>query len=162
MTMRAGCSMGFLLDNTWSSNFDFGKSERNTYSFGAEGGPIDYYLFYGPDPKQVVQTYAWLTGLPPLPPLWSLGFQQSRFSYETEARVREIAARLRADKIPSDVLYLDIDFQKEHRPFTVDTERFPHFEQMLADLKRQDFHVVAITNLHTATYPDSASLHGSR
>ena len=153
MTMRAGRSMGFLLDNTWSSNFDFGKSERNTYSFGAECGPIDYYVFYGPDPKQVVQTYAWLTGLPPLPPLWSLGFQQSRFSYETETRVREIAARLRADRIPSDVLYLDIDFQKEHRPFTVDTDRFPHFEQMLSDLKREDFHVVAITDLHIARVP---------
>jgi len=150
MTMRAGSSMGFLLDNTWSSNFDFGKSERNTYSFGAEGGPIDYYVFYGPDPKQVVETYAWLTGVPPLPPMWSLGFQQSRFSYETEARVREVASRLRADKIPSDVLYLDIDFQKEHRPFTVDTEHFPHFAQMLSDLKREDFHVVAITDLHIA------------
>ena len=56
-----------------------------------------------------------------------------------EARVREIASRLRSDKSPSDVLYLDIDFQKEHRPFTVDTDRFPHFEQMLADLKREDF-----------------------
>ncbi|HWY06409.1 MAG TPA: glycoside hydrolase family 31 protein [Candidatus Acidoferrales bacterium] len=153
MTMRAGRSMGFLLDNTWSTSFDFGKSERNTYSFGAEGGPIDYYVFYGPDPKQVVQTYAWLTGLPPLPPLWSLGFQQSRFSYETESRVREIASRLRADKIPADVLYLDIDFQKEHRPFTVDAERFPHFEQMLSDLTREDFHVVAITDLHIARLP---------
>jgi alpha-glucosidase len=155
MTMRAGRSMGFLLDNTWSSNFDFGKSERNTYSFGAEGGPIDYYVFYGPDPKQVVETYAWLTGVPPLPPMWSLGFQQSRFSYETEARVREVASRLRADKIPSDVLYLDIDFQKEHRPFTVDTKHFPHFEQMLSDLKREDFHVVAITDLHIARVPDA-------
>lgn len=155
MTMRGGRSLGFLLDSTWSSNFDFGKSERNIYSFGAEGGPIDYYLFYGPDPKQVVQTYAWLTGLPPLPPLWSLGFQQSRFSYATETRVREIATRLRADKIPSDVLYLDIDFQKDHRPFTVDTERFPHFEQMLSDLKREDFHVVAITDLHIARVPDA-------
>lgn len=156
MTMRGARSMGFLLDNTWSTSFDFGKSERNTYSFGAEGGPIDYYLFYGPDPKQVVQTYAWLTGLPPLPPLWSLGFQQSRFSYETESRVREIAAHLRADKIPADVLYLDIDFQKEHRPFTVDTERFPHFDQMLADLKRDSFHVVAITDLHIARLPGAS------
>jgi alpha-glucosidase len=155
MTMRSGRSIGFLLDNTWSTIFDFGKSERHTYSFGAEGGPIDYYVFYGPDPKQVVETYAWLTGLPPLPPMWSLGFQQSRFSYESEARVREIAARLRSDKIPSDVLYLDIDFQKEHRPFTVDMERFPHFEQMLSDLKREDFQVVVITDLHIARVPGS-------
>lgn len=155
MTMRDGRSTGVLFDNTWSSSFDFGRVERNMYSFGAEGGPIDYYVFYGPDPKQVVRTYAWLTGLPPMPPLWSLGFQQSRFSYESEARVREIAARLRADKIPADVLYLDIDFQKERRPFTVDTERFPHFDQMLSDLKSEKFHVIAITDLHIAQVPNS-------
>jgi alpha-glucosidase len=150
ITMRGGRSMGFFLDNTWSTSFDFGRVERNMYSFGAEGGAIDYYVFYGPDPKQVIRTYAWLTGLPPFPPLWSLGFQQSRFSYETESRLREIAARLRSDKIPADVLYLDIDFQKERRPFTVDRERFPHFEQMLSDLKRDKFHVVVITDLHIA------------
>src|ERR1700730_4219063 len=153
MTMRGGRSIGVLLDNTWSTSFDFGRIERHIYSFGAEGGPIDYYVFCGPDPKQVVRTYGWLTGFPPLPPLWSLGFQQSRFSYETESRLREIAARLRSDKIPADVLYLDIDFQKEHRPFTVDTARFPHFDQMLSDLKRENFHVVAITDLHIARVP---------
>jgi alpha-glucosidase len=155
LTMRAGRSLGVLLDNTWETSFDFGRTERDTYSFGAEGGPIDYYVLYGPDAKRVVMTYAWLTGLPPLPPLWSLGFQQSRFSYETEDRVRAIAARLRADKIPADVLYLDIDFQKEHRPFTVDTDRFPHFGEMLSDLKRDNFHVVAITDLHIARLPDA-------
>jgi alpha-glucosidase len=150
LTMREGKSTGFLLDNTWSTNFDFGRGERSMYSFAAEGGPIDYYLFFGPEPKRVVQTYAWLTGLPPLPPLWTLGFQQSRFSYETESRVREIARRLRADRIPADTIYLDIDFQEEHRPFTVDNKSFPHFEQMLADLKRDHFHVVVITDLHVA------------
>jgi alpha-glucosidase len=156
ITMRGGRSTGFLLDNTWSTSFDFGRVERNLYSFGAEGGPIDYYVLDGPDPKQVLRTYAWLTGLPPLPPLWSLGFQQSRFSYESESRVREIAARLRADKIPADVLYLDIDFQQEHRPFTVDTKQFPHFDQMLSDLKRDNFHVVAITDLHIARLPGAS------
>jgi alpha-glucosidase len=155
ITMRGGRCAGIFFDNTWPSSFDFGATQRGIYSFGAEGGPIDYYVFYGPDPKQVVRTYAWLTGLPPLPPLWSLGFQQSRFSYETEARLREIAARLRKDKIPSDALYLDIDFQKEHRPFTVNAEHFPHFAQMLADLKRDNFHVVVITDLHIADVPAS-------
>jgi alpha-glucosidase len=158
ITMRAGRSMGFLLDNTWSTSFDFGRIERTLYSFGAEGGPIDYYVFYGPDPKQVLRTYAWLTGSPPLPPLWSFGFQQSRYSYETESRVREIASRLRSDKIPSDVLYLDIDYQKANRPFTVDTDRFPHFEQMISDLKGDNFHVVVITDLHIARLPNAGYL----
>jgi alpha-glucosidase len=155
LTMRAGRSLGVLLDNTWASSFDFGKLQRNTYSFGSEGGPINYYLFYGPEPRRVVMTYAWLTGLPPLPPLWSLGFQQSRYSYESEEKLRKIAARLRADKIPADVLYLDIDYQQQYRPFTVDKKQFPHFTDMLSDLKRDNFHVVLITDLHIARVPNA-------
>lgn len=155
LTMRHGKSIGVLMDNTWCSSFDFGRAKGGVYSFGADGGAIDYYVIYGPEPKQVVTTYAWLTGTAPLPPLWSLGYQQSRYSYETEARVREIANRLRSDHIPADALYLDIDFQQNNRPFTVDPVRFPHFEQMLADLKKQNFRVVAITDLHIADLPDA-------
>jgi alpha-glucosidase len=152
---RAGKSYGLLFDNTWRSSFDFGKEVRDALSFSAEGGPIDYYFFYGPEPKQVVQTYAWLTGTTPLPPLWSLGFQQSRYSYETEARVRQIANRLRADKIPADAIYLDIDYQKKNRPFTVDEEKFPHFQKMVADLKAENFHTILITDLHIAKLPNA-------
>ncbi len=74
-------SYGLFLDNTWRTWFDFGKQARDVLAFGAEGGPIDYYFIYGPTPKQVVESYAYLTGKPPLPPLWALGFQQSRYSY---------------------------------------------------------------------------------
>ena len=66
-----------------------------------------------------MEDYAWLTGPTPIPPLWSLGYQQSRYSYYPEARVREIADRLRADSIPADAIYLDIDYQQKNRPFTV-------------------------------------------
>jgi len=153
---RASRALGVLFDNTFRTHFDFGQEAPNEYSFGSPDGPVDYYLLYGPDPKQVVETYAWLTGPTPLPPLWSLGFQQSRYSYIPESRVIEIANRLRADHIPADALYLDIDYQKNNRPFTVDTDKFPHFSQMLQDLARQHFHVVAITDLHIAKLPDSA------
>jgi alpha-glucosidase len=155
VTMRAGRAVGVLFDNTWRSSFDFGKQINGVYSFGAEGGPIDYYVLYGPEPKRVLQSYAWLTGLPPLPPLWTLGYQQSRYSYETEAQLREVAERLRSERIPADALYLDIDYQKNNRPFTVDPEKFPNFTGMLADLKKEDFHVVAITDLHVADLPDA-------
>ena len=154
VTFRQGRTCGVLLDNTWRTSFDFGKQSQGVYSFGAEHGPIDYYLIYGPEPKQVMTTYAWLTGTPPLPPLWTFGYQQSRFSYETEGRVREIAARLRQDHFPADAVYLDIDFQQQHRPFTVDTQNFPHFPQMVSDLKKQNLHLVAITDLHVADVQD--------
>ena len=155
LTLNAGRSIGVLLDSTWRSSFDFGQGEMDVYSFGAEGGAPDYYVLYGPEPKKVIETYAWLTGKPPLPPLWALGYQQSRYSYETETRVREIAARLRADRIPADALYLDIHFQQKNRPFTVNTETFPHFAEMVADLRKEEFHVVAITDLHIADLPSA-------
>ncbi len=143
-------SYGIFLDNTWRTWFDFGKSARDAYSFGAEGGPIDYYFIYGPTPKQVVENYAYLTGKPPLPPLWALGFQQSRYSYTPESQIRDIANRLRLDKIPSDVVYLDIDYQDRNRPFTVNSRTFPNFPGLVSDLHKQHFHLVNITDLHIA------------
>ncbi|MGA2101556.1 MAG: TIM-barrel domain-containing protein [Candidatus Sulfotelmatobacter sp.] len=143
-------SYGIFLDNTWRTWFDFGKSARNAYSFGAEGGPLDYYFIYGPTPKQVVENYAYLTGKPPLPPLWALGFQQSRYSYTPESQIRDIANRLRLDKIPSDVVYLDIDYQDRNRPFTVNSKTFPNFPGLVSDLRKQHFHLVNITDLHIA------------
>jgi alpha-glucosidase len=155
LTSHGGITAGVLFDNTWRTSFDFGKEAPDAYSFGSEGGPLDYYILYGPDAKHVLSTYAWLTGPPPLPPLWSFGFQQSRFTYHPESDVRAIADRLRADKIPADTIYLDIDFQDHHRPFTVDQIQFKHFPQMVADLKAQNLHVVAITDLHIADLPNA-------
>jgi alpha-glucosidase len=155
LSWNQGRVLGVMFDNTWRASFDFGKEFSNAYSFGAPDGPVDYYLLYGPGPKQVVEDYAWLTGPTPIPPLWSLGYQQSRYSYYPEARVREIADRLRADKIPADAIYLDIDYQQDNRPFTVDGKRFPAFEQMIKDLATQHFHVIAITDLHIAKLPNA-------
>jgi alpha-glucosidase len=153
LSWNQGRVLGVLFDNTWRASFDFGKESAGAYAFGAPNGPVDYYLMYGPSPRQVVENYAWLTGPTPLPPLWSLGYQQSRYSYYPESRVREIANRLRADRIPADSIYLDIDYQQDNRPFTVNQERFPTFEKMIKDLASEHFHIVAITDLHIAELP---------
>jgi len=153
LAMRKGSAYGFFLDNTYRSNFDFGKESRNFYSFGSDGGDLDYYFFYGPDPKTVIQDFTTLVGRTPLPPLFALGYQQCRYSYYPEARVREVAGEFRKRKIPADVIYLDIDYQQNNRPFTIDRERFPTFESMVSDLKSEGFKIVAITDLHLAKLP---------
>jgi alpha-glucosidase len=155
MTFRKGVSAGIFLDNTWRASFDFNKEYRDGYSFGSEGGPLDLYILYGPEPKTVVQTWAWLTGPSPMPPLWSFGYQQSRYSYYPEAEVRRIVDRLRNERIPADVIWLDIDYQVKNRPFTVDSERFPHFDQMIKDLRAQHIRTVVITDLHIANLPNA-------
>ncbi len=67
MSFQTGRAFGVFLDNTCRSFFDFGQELPDTYSFGSVTGPIDYYLIYGPDPKRVMESYAWLTGPTPLP-----------------------------------------------------------------------------------------------
>jgi alpha-glucosidase len=154
MELRRGRALGVFLDNTWRADFDFGRANPAEYTFGALNGPLDYYLIYGPEPKQVVADWAWLTGPTPLPPLWSLGYQQSRYSYFPATQLREIAERLRTDKIPCDVLWLDIDFQNDNWPFTVNQEAFPDFSGMVKYLGREDFKLVVITDLHIAKQPN--------
>jgi len=149
----AQSSYGLLLDNSFRSSFDFGKSERDVLRFGAESGPIDYYIIYGPHPKQVLEGYALLTGTQPLPPRWALGFQQSRYSYMTAARVREIATNFRRRKIPADVIYMDIDYQDRNRPFTTNPKTFPNIKSLMGEMKAQGFHIVTIVDLHVAAAP---------
>lgn len=151
--MRAGRAIGIFLDNTYRTFFDFGRERADRTSISAPAGPLDYYLLYGPDPKRVVGEWAWLTGPTPLPALWTLGYQQSRYSYMSRKETEEVAARFRTDRIPADAIWLDIDFQEKNRPFTVNRERFPDFAGMVHTLAGEQFHLITITDLHVAYLP---------
>jgi alpha-glucosidase len=152
--LRKGAAYGVFFDNTYRSSFDFGKESPDYLSFGAEDGELNYYFFAGPDPKKVIEEYTALVGRSPLPPLWSLGYQQCRYTYYPESRAREVVGLFRQKKIPADVIYFDIDYQQGYAPFTVNREYFPHFEQMIADFKSQGFHTILITDLHIKKDPN--------
>ncbi|MGI9104850.1 MAG: glycoside hydrolase family 31 protein [Pyrinomonadaceae bacterium] len=145
--LRQGRAYGLFFDNTYRTYFDMGRTAPQRYTFGAAGGELNYYVFTGGrerTPQKVLSDYAELTGRMPLPPLWSLGYQQSRYSYYPEAKVREIARGFRERKIPADVIYLDIDYMDGYRVFTWDKQRFPDPPKMLSDLRRDGFRTVVI------------------
>ena len=148
MVMRQGRAHGIFLDNTWRSFFDVGHDYPGLLTFGANGVDLDYYFINGPDPKMVIERYTALTGHMPLPPLWALGYNQCRYSYYPESRVRLVADELRQEKIPADVMWLDIDYQDNYKPFTWNSARFPDPEKMITDLRAQHFHVVCILDPH--------------
>ena len=146
---QGGQSYGLFFDNTWRSYFDMGASDPARYTFGATGGEIDYYVFTGGaerTPAGVLRDYTALTGRGALPPLWALGYQQSRYSYTPQAKVEEIARTFREKKIPADVIYLDIDYMDGYRIFTWSPTNFPEARKMLSTLHDEGFHAVTIVD----------------
>ena len=135
---------GIFLDNSFRTYFDFGQERKDVCSFWAKGGEMNYYFIYGPEPLAVAEKYAKLTGRPEMPPLWSLGYQQCKWSYYPESMVKEIASNLRSKKIPCDAIYLDIDYMDGFRCFTWDKEKFPDPKRMVSELKKDGFKTVVI------------------
>jgi alpha-glucosidase len=143
-----GRAHSVFYDNSYRASLDVGATQNDELLYAADGGELCYYYFHGPALPQVLERYTELTGRPALPPLWSLGFQQSRWSYFPADRVREVARLLREHRIPCDALYLDIHYMDGYRVFTWDRHRFPDPTGLLADLHRQGFRVVLAVDPH--------------
>lgn len=135
---------GIFFDNTFTTYFDFAHEKRNLTSFWADGGEMNYYFFYGPKMVDVVKAYTNLTGVPELPPLWALGFHQSKWSYYPEKQVKELAAKFRELQIPCDAIYLDIDYMEGFRCFTWDNKKFPNPKKMVDELSESGFKTVTM------------------
>ncbi|RXI98322.1 DUF4968 domain-containing protein [Anaerobacillus alkaliphilus] len=145
LTLRQGKAHGIFFDNTGRTHFDL-RTEVDTYSFKAESGQLDYYVFAGPSLKDVLGQYTTLTGTMPLPPKWALGYHQSRYSYESEEEVRELANNFLEKKIPLDAIYLDIHYMNGYRVFTFDHDRFPTPKALIEDLKKAGIKIVPIVD----------------
>lgn len=87
--------------------FWVGTREVSKVIMASESDIVDYYFFYGPSPKQVLQSYTDLTGKPSTLPRWSFGTWMSRLSYGSQEEVLDVARRLRKDKFPCDVIHID-------------------------------------------------------
>lgn len=104
------------------------------------------YVFEKTSLPKLVAAFTALTGRSQLPPLWSLGHQQSRWSYPDEITIRELAQEFRGRKIPCDTLVLDIDYMEDYRVFTHSLERFPSFANLAAELAQDNFKVITIVD----------------
>ncbi|UXI17491.1 hemicentin-1-like [Sarcoptes scabiei] len=107
-----------------SNPMDIITQPQPSITFRTIGGILDFFLFFGPDPEQVVQQYQKLIGLPQMPPFWSLGFHLSRYGYKNMTNLNDTFVRNRDEKIPIDVQWTDIDIMDSNNDFTVDSKNF--------------------------------------
>uniref|UniRef100_A0A8C0UU31 Maltase-glucoamylase, intestinal-like n=1 Tax=Cyanistes caeruleus TaxID=156563 RepID=A0A8C0UU31_CYACU len=129
---NSGASMGVFLMN--SNAMEVALTPAPAVTFRTIGGILDFYIFLGDTPEQVVQEYVQFIGLPALPPYWALGFQLSHRSYGSLDEVKAVVERNRAIGLPYDVQYTDIDAMDGCKDFTYDKIKFhdlPNFREFL-------------------------------
>ncbi|KAL8576667.1 hypothetical protein ACOMHN_025142 [Nucella lapillus] len=89
-------------------------------TYRALGGILDFFVFTGPSPVQVVEQYVSLIGRPAMPPFWSLGFHLCKYGYLNTKNMTAVIERNRAAKIPYDVQWNDIDYMQAYKDWTYD------------------------------------------
>jgi len=133
---------GMFMHTSTPITCDFGKYFSGVNSLMIGDDALDLFVFLG-EPKDILNEYTNLTGKAAMPPLWSFGFWMSRITYTSEKDGREVAAQLRENKIPADVIHYDTGwFTTDWRTdYTFDPVRFKDPAKLMADLKQQGFHV---------------------
>ncbi len=143
-------SKGYALffDNPASGTFDLGNTSPGVLDFSSESGQMIYFFIRGDSYDDQLKNYTRLTGRHPLPPLWSLGYFQSRFGYENENHARTMVNDMQAGGFPLDVIVLDLYWFGD--PSTMgnlewDYGRWPNPEGMISDFKEVGVKTILIT-----------------
>lgn len=131
---------GMFIHSSAPITCDFGRYFSGVNSIFLGDDELDLFVFLG-RPAEILAEYTRLTGRSPMPPLWSFGLWMSRCTYSSEKQTREIAAKLRANKIPCDVIHLDTGWFETHGrcDFEFSQSRFDDPAKMIADLKNDGF-----------------------
>jgi len=137
-------SYGIFFDNSYKSFFNFGASNNRFASFSADTGEMNYYFIFDYSVAGIIKHYTNLTGRMEMPPLWSLGYQQCRYSYYPDKEVLIAANTFRDKDIPADVIVLDIHYMESYKIFTWSKRDFPEPKELLAKLRELGFNVVVI------------------
>jgi alpha-glucosidase/alpha-D-xyloside xylohydrolase len=120
----------------------------------------DLFLILSKDPAELLREYALLTGMPYLPPIWALGFQQSHRTLTSRESVMHEIKAIRDKELPCDVLiylgtgYAPSGWNEGHASFAFNRKIFPDPKAMFQEMHRQNFSTV----LHVLGAPHD--LHG--
>lgn len=144
LCLKKNAAYGIFFDNTFRSNINLGKENPGYYFYTAKEGNLDYYFMAGEDLKAVIRSYTYLTGRTPLPQLWTLGFQQSRWGYENAEDVKYVVDNYRKEQIPLDVIHFDIDYMEHCKVFTWDEGNYGKKGELFASLRERGIKPVTI------------------
>lgn len=126
------------------------------FSIGSTGGAPEIYLIPGDNAREVTSRMQRLVGTVPLPPLWALGYHQSRWGYASFTDLDRLDEEFARRKIPCDGLWLDIDYMENFKVFTIDENHFSSPQNQMEDLRERGRQVVPILDPGVKVDPDFA------
>jgi alpha-glucosidase len=135
---------GIFIDTPGKVTFDIGYSSYDWMTIEADSQDFELYLIEDNTPDEVTAAFRRMIGTSYIPPKWAFGYGQSRWGYKTEEDVREVARMHRENQLPLDSIYLDIDYMEAYKDFTIDRTAFPHFEELVQEMRSQDIRLVPI------------------
>ncbi|XP_055348469.1 LOW QUALITY PROTEIN: maltase-glucoamylase-like [Paramacrobiotus metropolitanus] len=112
-----GRAHGVFLRN--SNAMDYTLLPGKTITWRTVGGILDFYIFFGPTPEEVVQQYTNLVGRTFMPPYWALGFQIGKWGMDSVTDTENLITRNRDQRIPFDMVFVDINYMDDRQPFTL-------------------------------------------
>jgi alpha-glucosidase (family GH31 glycosyl hydrolase) len=144
---RDGHAYGVFLDNVHRLKFDLGRTRADQLRLEADGGEIDLYVIDGPRLADVIERYTLLTGRPSLPPLWALGYWQSKCTYYDWDALDEAYNQLNSRGFPVDAMVIDADWPEyvtnyEWAKRWIDTGHGLTPAQKIADYARKGVRIV--------------------
>lgn len=137
MCLKDDAAYGVFFDNTFRNTINLGKENPEYFFYTTEEGNLDYYFMTGNNLADVVGSYTYLTGTTPLPQMWALGYQQSRWGYESAEDINTVVDRYRKEQIPLDVVHLDIDYMDHFKVFTWNEENYGKPGVLFDELKEK-------------------------
>jgi alpha-glucosidase len=140
MGVRAdGTAFGVIADNTWEMTLQITDT---SIIFNSQGPSFRTIIFEASSPAEVVKELTNLTSRISLPPIWSLGYQQCRYSYTPDTQVEGVADSFRLLNLPCDVIWMDIDYMNQYEVFTFNPATFPSPSGLNSYLHARNFHSV--------------------
>jgi oligosaccharide 4-alpha-D-glucosyltransferase len=139
---------GLFMDSRYPSTLEFPAAGSNQLKMKSEGDRLRYYFMAGDSYDEILDRYTSLTGKQPLPPLWSLGYIQSKYGYESQTEATAKVNNLRADGFPLDALILDLYwFGQTNDMGNLDWNiaKWPNPTQMMSDFEDQGVKTILIT-----------------
>jgi alpha-D-xyloside xylohydrolase len=145
---------GVFVNHPELVSFEIASEKVERVQFSVPGETLDYFLIYGPTPKEVLQRYTALTGKPALPPAWSFGLWLTT-SFVTDYDEKTVTGFIQgmADRdIPLHVFHFDCFWMKGFHwvNFEWDKDMFPDPAAMLSRLKARGLKICVWINPYVA------------